>query len=318
MEGVMDFIFRDLVTSIGGMDQATTEFIRVTDRLLPDHVFYKYCPELNTASRTRSGVPVHVQLLGGQPDPLAENAQRLAELGALGIDLNFGCPAKTVNRHDGGASLLQYPERIHKIVATVRKSVPAHIPVTAKMRLGFASTDLVFENAKAIESGGACRLVVHARLKTDGYKPPAFWEWIPRIQSQVRIPVVANGEIWNFADLQSCERATGSSHFMIGRGVLKNPFLFLELTQQKKNTHWSEVTPLLLPFFESNSKRTSESFAVARTKQWLKLLSDRFPESLENFNQLKVILDPKVFHERLATTYGSATLSSRLPLTTQN
>src|SRR5207244_3542550 len=106
MEGVLDWVLRELLSDVGGVDRMVTEFVRVTDRLLPDHVFHKYCPELNQGGRTRSGIPVFIQLLGGQAGPLAENARRAVELGAPGIDLNFGCPAKTVNRHDGGAALL--------------------------------------------------------------------------------------------------------------------------------------------------------------------------------------------------------------------
>ncbi|MGZ3722706.1 MAG: tRNA-dihydrouridine synthase, partial [Bdellovibrionales bacterium] len=106
MEGVLDWTLRELLSSIGGVDRMVTEFVRVTDLLLPEHVFYRYCPELKQGGRTLAGTPVLVQLLGGQTGPLAENAARAVELGAPGIDLNFGCPAKTVNRHDGGATLL--------------------------------------------------------------------------------------------------------------------------------------------------------------------------------------------------------------------
>src|SRR5690606_8342958 len=120
MEGVVDWVMRDFLTQIGGIDHCVTEFIRIIDQVYPDHVFYKYCPELKTDSKTLAGTPVFVQLLGGQPMPLAENAVKAVSLGAAGIDLNFGCPAKTVNRHDGGATLLQFPNRIYDIIKTVR------------------------------------------------------------------------------------------------------------------------------------------------------------------------------------------------------
>ncbi len=186
MEGVMDWVFRDLITSLGGVDQVTTEFMRVTRNLHPNKVFYRYAPELHTGSRTRSGTPLFVQLLGGHPEPMAENALRASELGALGIDLNFGCPAKTVNRHDGGASLLRYPSRLHDITLAVRRAVPAHIPVTAKMRLGFEDTSLCLENATALSEAGASALAVHCRTKIQGYKPPAHWEWIQPIKERIK------------------------------------------------------------------------------------------------------------------------------------
>jgi tRNA-dihydrouridine synthase C len=288
MEGVMDFVFRDLITSLGGIDQVTTEFVRVTDRLLPDHIFYKYAPELKANSRTRAGTPLYVQLLGGQPGPMAENAARLAELGALGIDLNFGCPAKTVNRHDGGASLLQYPHRIFDIVSSVRKAVPDSVPVTAKIRLGFDSPALCIENAKAAEEGGALRLVVHARTKTDGYKPPAHWHWIPKIQEQIEIPVIANGDIYTSEDLARCEQETGCSHFMIGRGALQNPYIFQELRGLRSATTNRDLDALVLPFYDANAIAVSPHFAECRTKQFLKhrpLLSEEHTRKVPNWRE---------------------------------
>lgn len=112
MEGVVDHIVRDLWTWMGGYDFCVTEFIRVTQHVLPSKVFYRDCPELLNGGRTPSGVPVYVQLLGSHPALLGDNASVAESLGALGVDLNFGCPAKTVNRHDGGAVLLKVPQRL--------------------------------------------------------------------------------------------------------------------------------------------------------------------------------------------------------------
>src|SRR5690606_4440496 len=94
-------------------------------------------PELARDGRTRAGVPVFVQLLGGEPHWMAEAAARAAELGALGIDINFGCPAKTVNNSDGGATLLKSPCRVEDVVRAVRAVVPERVPVTAKVRVGW-------------------------------------------------------------------------------------------------------------------------------------------------------------------------------------
>lgn len=109
MEGVLDHLMRDMLTQINDYDFCVTEFVRVVNLLLPDHVFYRLCPELQQGSKTPSGVPVKVQLLGQDPHWMAENAIRAAELGAYGIDLNFGCPAKMVNQSKGGAALCSIP-----------------------------------------------------------------------------------------------------------------------------------------------------------------------------------------------------------------
>ena len=204
MEGLLDASLRDVLTRIGGITRCVSEFIRITDQLLPPQVFLRLMPELHNASRTPAGVPVRAQLLGSDPACLADNAAQLAALGAEGIDLNFGCPAKTVNRHRGGAVLLDEPDLVHAIVAAVRRAVPAHLPVSAKMRLGNQDDSRRLEAARAIADAGACELVVHARTKADGYRPPAYWHRLAQIREEISIPVIANGEIWTLADAQRC------------------------------------------------------------------------------------------------------------------
>lgn len=301
MEGVTDWAMRDLLTDVGGIDQCVTEFLRVTDNLHSDEIFYKNCPELLTGSRTRSGTPVFIQLLGGKVEPLVKNAVRAQELGALGIDLNFGCPAKTVNRHDGGATLLKYTDRLYNIVKSVRDAVPKQTPVTAKIRLGFDDPTACLENAKAIEAAGADWLTVHCRTKTDGYKPPAYWEWIAKIKEVSKIKIITNGEIWNLEDYKNCAAIAQTQDYMIGRGALRNPFIFKqikELHHQQQPTY-QEIKILLPGFFNSSSNYVSAPFAVARTKGWLKQLAFTAPEFNELFDELKVITKPLEFRDRL-------------------
>jgi tRNA-dihydrouridine synthase C len=178
MEGLLDFTLRDILTRVGGVDRCVSEFIRITDQLLPARVFTRIVPELLSGSRTPAGVPVRPQLLGSDPSCLAENAALLATLGPAGIDLNFGCPAKTVNQHRGGAVLLDEPELVGRIVAAVRRAVPATMPVSAKMRLGNRCDGPALDCARAIDEAGADELVVHARTRVQGYRPPAYWERI--------------------------------------------------------------------------------------------------------------------------------------------
>lgn len=107
MEGVLDSLVRELLTEVNDYDLCITEFVRVVDSLLPAKTFHRICPELNHNSRTSSGTLVRIQLLGQHPQWLAENANRAIDLGSYGVDLNCGCPSKTVNGHGGGASLLK-------------------------------------------------------------------------------------------------------------------------------------------------------------------------------------------------------------------
>ena len=225
MEGVTDAPMREWVGGISSFNYGVTEFIRVTDSVLPKKIFLRDVPEVLKNSRTKSGLPIQVQLLGGNAERLAESAETAIEVGACGIDLNFGCPAPTVNRHDGGATLLKYPERIEEIVSKVRARVPSHFPVSAKLRLGYDDPTMILENALRAERGGASWITVHARTKVNGYQPPAFWKMLAPVVSTLKIPVIANGELWNMEDLMQCQRDSGAKHFMLGRGALANPFL---------------------------------------------------------------------------------------------
>ena len=275
-----------------------SEFIRITDTLMPDKVFRRFLPELANNSCTPAGVPVRAQLLGSDPVCLAENAAKLAELNPEGIDLNFGCPAKTVNRHRGGAVLLDEPQLVGEIVAAVRRAVPAHLPVSAKMRLGYNDTNYAVECAQAIEAAGACELVVHARTKADGYKPPAYWEHIPAIREAVRIPVIANGEIWTVEEAQRCRDVTGCADIMIGRGAVSDPGLAMAIALQGRNNAsgrnltWDELQPLISEFWTLIDTHLEVRHKAGRLKQWLNYLRRTYPQAQELYARVRTINEP--------------------------
>jgi tRNA-dihydrouridine synthase C len=306
MEGLLDFVLRDILTRVGGIDRCVSEFIRITDQLLPERVFTRIVPELHNASRTLAGVPVRAQLLGSDAVCLAENAGRLAGLGPAGIDLNFGCPAKIVNRHGGGALLLDTPEIIFGIVAAVRRAVPAHIPVSAKMRLGFNDDSRAVECALAIAGGGADELVVHARTKAQAYRPPAYWERIADIRAAVRIPVVANGEIWTVEDARRCREASGCDMLMLGRGMVTDPGLGLAIKASMNGgaspvgVSWPELLPLLAEFWHIVCTRLDARSRAGRLKQWLNFLRRRFPEAEAAYQQIRTLNDPALIDAWLA------------------
>lgn len=292
MEGLVDNILRDVLTRVGGIDWCVTEFIRVCDRLLPPSSFDKLAPELRHGAQTAAGVPMRVQLLGSDPVCLAENAALACELGAPVIDLNFGCPAKTVNKSRGGAVLLKEPELLHAIVHEVRRAVPAHVPVTAKMRLGFDSPDGALECGTALAEGGAAHLVVHARTKVEGYKPPAHWEWVARVQDVVQVPVFANGEIWTVEDWRRCREVSGAEHIMLGRGLVSRPDLALQIAAAHEGRDyrplaWCELLPLLREFWRQAQAKLSPRYAPGRMKQWLAMLTRSYPEAVSLFAQLR-------------------------------
>jgi len=307
MEGLLDHMLRDVLTRVGGIDRCVSEFIRITDMLLPNRVFTRIVPELLAGGRTPAGVPVRAQLLGSDPVCMAENAARLAELGPEGIDLNFGCPAKCVNLHRGGAILLDEPELIARIVAAVRRAVPAHVPVSAKMRLGYLDDSRTLECAHAMVGAGAAELVIHARTKADGYKPPAYWDRIAAVREAVDVPVVANGEVWTAADARACKAQSGCEALMLGRGMVADPGLALAIrSPDAAPLAWAQLLPLMQDFFAIVRAHIATRHQAGRLKQWLHYLRRRYPEAEEAYLRVRTINAPD---ELQVALFGAPALS---------
>jgi tRNA-dihydrouridine synthase C len=169
---------------------------------------------------------------------MAETARRGVEAGAIGVDLNFGCPVARVNQHDGGAALLRDPDRITRVIRAVCDAIPTSVPVSAKLRMGWSSAEEAPFLAEAVEQGGACMLTMHARTRLQQYSGTADWSAIARARERVSIPVVANGDIRIPQDIVRCSEQTGCNRFMIGRGALMRPELFRLLSGLQK-TPWS-------------------------------------------------------------------------------
>jgi len=304
MQGLADDVMREVLTAIGGYDWCVTEFIRITDALLPNRAFHRMSPELAQGGRTEAGTPIVVQLLGSDPECLADNAARAAGLGPQAVDLNFGCPAPMVNRHGGGAILLNDPELLHRIVATVRRAMPADVPLTAKMRLGVKDTALTLDCARALAEGGAAELVVHARTKEEGYTPPAHWHWIARIAESVAVPVVANGEVWTLEDWQAIREVSGCADVMLGRGAVADPLLARRIKGESiaGAEAWALVVPAVADFWLRVQAKLNPRHRSGRLKLWLGLLRRTWPEAEALFQQVRPARDCEAVTAVLAAT----------------
>jgi tRNA-dihydrouridine synthase C len=279
MDGITDAPMRALQGATGAFSYAVSEFLRVSSSALPQKVFRRDVPELMDGCRTPSGMPVQVQILGGDPRLMAISAFNACRAGATAIDINFGCPAPTVNRHDGGASLLQHPDRLRDIVRAVRDAVKPEISVSAKLRLGWDCIEAIEENATMAVEGGASWLTIHARTRTQGYAPPVFWKQVGKVRRQIGIPIIANGDIWSMDDFLRCREETDCDHFMIGRGALADPSLPYQIANELglragpiEPTDWLDLFARLLEstrYYES----TVSARPLTRAKQWLAIAS---------------------------------------------
>lgn len=276
MDGVTDAAMRALQGEIGSFTFAVSEFVRVSNHAIPARAFQKDVPECLNGGLTLSGLPVAVQILGGDPVLMAESAFNAVRAGARCIDINFGCPAPTVNRNEGGAMLLNHPCRIRAIVSAVRSAVPSDIPVSAKIRLGWSSIDSVYENASMAAEGGASWLTIHARTRVQGYAPPVFYSPIRFVRESLGIPVIANGDMFSLSQFRECRDETGCTHFMIGRGALARPSLSYEIARElglparEPVTDWVELMSMLRSWSEQCGMNVGPK-SVQRMKQWLNL-----------------------------------------------
>ncbi|MDO5073641.1 MAG: tRNA-dihydrouridine synthase [Neisseria animaloris] len=295
MQGLVDDVMRDLLTRIGGFDECVSEFVRITHTVHSRQTWLKHVPEIAGNNRTPAGVPCTVQLLGSDAENMAVNALEAVRFGADKIDLNFGCPAPTVNKHKGGAVLLKEPELIRHIVSTLRRSLPDHIPLTGKMRLGFEDKTLALECAAAIAEGGACGLTVHARTKVEGYEPPAHWEWVRKIRESVHIPVTANGDVFTLQDYLDIKEVSGCDSVMLGRGAVMRPDLARQIKQFERGesiteADFGEISGWINLFFDlCLAKEANNKYPVARLKQWLGMMKKVYPQAQELFERIRTL-----------------------------
>lgn len=271
MEGIGSLPFRKAMSTIGGFDEACTEFLRI-----PTHAHV-----LSLAKRYDHAelfpFPLAVQLMGSDPGPMAEMCQILERKSAPRIDLNCGCPSNTVTGKGAGASLLKDPELLFRVAKTMKESVS--IPVSAKLRSGFEDTSLFIENLLAAEQSGLDFITLHPRTKKQGYLPPADWSLITQAKQILNIPVIGNGDILNVSDALNMLKTTHCDALMIGRGAIINPWIFHEIKahfkKAKSPESFSNFQLFLKTFISHLSKESPMKNKINHLKQLSAFLFER-------------------------------------------
>lgn len=290
MEGVIDVLMRELLTSINQYDLCITEFVRVVKGVVPNKIFHRICPELQNGAIVNN-TPIRIQLLGQHPQWLAENANKAIELGSHGVDINFGCPAKTVNKSKGGAVLLKEPELIYQIMLAVKQVLGNDNIASAKIRLGYDNSERFLEIVDAVQQAGTNMLTIHARTKINGYKPPAFWPLISKINKTNKMIIVANGEIWSAQHANECIKQSHTDHLMLGRGALALPNLANVIKYAEPPMAIKTLYEFLILYCKQADSYPSEFYLSSRLKQWFRYLTIQYPELNEVFYQLKPLND---------------------------
>lgn len=218
MAGVTDRLYRRIMADHGA-GMVTTEMVSTQGLIRDQGATWRLCAQDDDVK-----VPMAVQLFGGDSRVMAEAARRLEDKGVRLIDINAGCPVKKVVKQGAGAVLLKTPDRLARMVESVKASVS--VPVTVKVRLGWDENSInVVDAARMLERAGVDAITVHGRTAAQFYGGQARWEWIRRVKEAVGVPVVGNGDITSPALADAMLRQTGCDAVMIGRATQGNPWL---------------------------------------------------------------------------------------------
>ena len=221
MAGVTDWAFRTVCAELGAA-------VTVTEMVSSRALVYQDKKSRGLLRKTPSGV-CGAQIFGNDPAIMAEAAGIALELsGCDFIDINMGCPMPKIAGNGDGCALMQNVELAARIVEAVAAAVP--VPVTVKMRKGWDKGSVnCAELAQAVEAAGAAAVCVHGRTKTMLYSGTADWDCIRAVREAVKIPVVANGDIFDAEAALRCEKRTGAELLMIGRSAFGNPWAFAQV-----------------------------------------------------------------------------------------
>ncbi|MBR3156973.1 tRNA-dihydrouridine synthase family protein [Candidatus Saccharibacteria bacterium] len=250
MEGVTDVIFRQVVAHAGRPDLFFTEFTNVSS-YASEKGRWNALERLEIAP---TDSPIIAQIWGKNPTHFAECAKVLESLGFAGVDLNFGCPDKNVNRAGGGAAMIKTPDLAIECFENAHKNT--NLPVSIKTRLGWKETDEFHDWLSTLLSVHPAALTVHLRTKKEMSKVPAHYELIPKIltlrdQLSPDTKLIINGDIKNRAHaLELHAKFPEIDGFMIGRGVFANPYCFTD--HQPAQEELMELLKLHLKLFEEH------------------------------------------------------------------
>jgi tRNA-dihydrouridine synthase B len=306
MAGMTDTAFRRLVKRQGGCGLVVTEMVsseglvRGIDRTL------------EYAEYTDEERPIAIQIFGGDPEKMAAAAQIVEGMGADIVDVNMGCPVPKIAKHNAGCSLMREPEHAASVIAAMTKSVK--IPVTVKMRAGWNDVERNAPTlAKMVQDAGASAIAVHGRTAAQSYSGLADWDLVARIAAELTIPVFGSGDCVEPEQIISRVR-TGVTGVLVGRGVLRNPWILAQsadlaagrsprpVTLQDRGRFLLEYIDLLL------HERIDEARAQSHDR-WvinkLRALGSYYTKGLDNGSHLRTAINTADSLDRLRETIAA-------------
>ena len=233
MQDVTDLPFWRLMAAYGGADLYYTEYFRVHGDSSLDK------PILESITKNPTGRPVIAQMIGNDIPSLVRIAKLLQQYPVAAVDLNLGCPAPIVYRKCAGGGLLRDPQRVDSILGALREAVK--IKFTVKTRIGFQDSAVFDELLRIFAKHDLDLVTVHGRTVAEAYRSAVHYDFIARAVAQLPCPVLANGNIYSAQKAQDVLESTGARGLMIGRGAIRNPWIFEQIRQHRRGV------PVTLP-----------------------------------------------------------------------
>ncbi|HEV8378810.1 MAG TPA: tRNA-dihydrouridine synthase family protein [Tepidisphaeraceae bacterium] len=224
MDGYSDWPFRSLCRALGSA-MSYTEFVKV------EHILHS--PRHTRAKLHYQEVerPVVFQIYGHEPEELLKAALIVQEMGPDIIDINMGCPAKSVAHRGAGVGMMRTPLKVARVFRKLSSAL--RVPLTGKIRLGWEDMRTYKLIARIVEENGGSLIALHGRTKEQSYSGRADWDAIAEVKSMVKIPVIGSGDVRTVADIQRMRAYTGCDAVMIGRGAIANPWIFSGLDREQ-------------------------------------------------------------------------------------
>ncbi|MBI5839873.1 MAG: tRNA-dihydrouridine synthase family protein [Chloroflexi bacterium] len=259
MDGYSDWPFRSLCRALGSA-MSYTEFVKV------EKILSKSKQPAKKLYFEEGERPVTFQLYGDDPDTIVEAALRVQDLGPDIIDINMGCPAKSIADRGAGVGMMKTPL---KIARTFQKlTARLKVPVTGKIRLGWDNCKSYKLVARIVEENGGSLIALHGRTKEQSYSGHANWDAIAEVKVSVKIPVIGNGDVKTVADIARMRQYTGCDAVMIGRAAIANPWIFSGLDREQvspkllQETVQGHLEKSVLFYGEEDGQRLFRKYAV--------------------------------------------------------
>lgn len=286
MEGVTDDIYRYTVEkAFGGWDYYACDFLRIpaAGKYPSKHIIKHYGKRSFETDFLRE--KTYYQILASETSYIENTVALIEEIGFEWLDINLGCPSKTVCKNKGGSFLLSDLKLLETVVTRVRKSFDGHF--TAKIRLGYKDDQNFLDILKCLEDCGVEAITIHGRTQDQLYKGRAIWGPIRKAVQYVDIPIIGNGDIWTIQDIKKIFLETGCHGAMLARGAMKAPWLASDYKSSTINSEQdikNKIHKFLKTFLDELVFHEVEAGAILKR---LKSLSRYMFEDLINGDDLK-------------------------------